>query len=70
MKKDENLEKLISELTEEEAKAALEQAVMKMEAALKCRECPIFQKCFRGAIECRERILAELLGREYEGVRE
>ena len=60
----EEIERHVRQLSEEEAKHALINAIHVMEYTLDCDICPKEDKCEGGIAECEENILEELLARE------
>ena len=64
---DEPAKNLIDKLNCKELKVALRRAIQYMEKALKCEKCPAYSERDRDEIECRERILEELLIDDEEG---
>ena len=61
LEREEPAKNIIDQLNIFELKTVLWRAVKKMESALKCTKCPVFPECKQGALECRVRILEELL---------
>ena len=60
----EEIERHVRQLTEEEAKQALINAIHIMEDTLECKNCPKEGKCEGGIAECEQNILEELLAKE------
>lgn len=60
----EEIERHVRQLTEEEAKHALINAIHIMEDTLECKTCPKKGKCEGGIAECEGNILEELLAKE------